>query len=183
VRDRTEAAFTLIELVVAVSLLTVVMGALAGVYIILLRLAPAPGSAYSESHDAQVASTFWPTDVQSAEDVSTTDTSCSDPALGATAPLVRFAWTTPGGLTKLAAYRVRAGVRGAPGEDLIRTFCTQDGGKPVVRTSTVIAHRAEPASVLCDTPSCAPPVRTSKLTVTEADGYTFTVGGTRRVAP
>jgi hypothetical protein len=35
--------------------------------------------------------------------------------------------------------------------------------------------------VACDTQRCAAPVATSRLTVTEATGFSFTVGGTRRV--
>jgi prepilin-type N-terminal cleavage/methylation domain-containing protein len=175
VSSRTEAGFTLIELVVAVSILAVVMGALSGVFITLLRIAPTTASTYSDSHDAQLAGTNWTTDVESAEQV-LADTPCRDPVGGADL-LGAFQWTTPDGTVKVVAYRRRPGP--TVQEDVIRTFCTQaQGSRPVPQVSAIVAHQVDPAgtSVSCADRSCT-------LTVTEASGYRFVLGATRRVAP
>ena len=181
-RTQRDSGFTLIELAVAVSILGVVMGALVGVFVALLRLAPTTGSSFSESHDAQLAASYWVTDVQSADSVSTGSRTCPASPAGTT-PVVSFQWSSAGAV-KLAVYQRRRPISGGPRqEDLVRTFCVmQDGALAATPLSTVIARRVQPVKVLCDTPSCASPVATSKLTVTEASGYTFTVAGTRRVA-
>jgi len=190
-RDRDEGGFSLIELAVAISVLGLVMGGLVGVFVTLLELAPTTGSIFSESHDAQLAASYWVTDVESADNVSTGARACPTSPAGST-PLVSFQWPSAGGAgaEDLAVYQRRPVAVAVPGagaaaqEDLIRTFCViRDGVVVTAPTSTVIAHRVQPVQVSCNTLACTPPVATSKLTVTEASGYTFTVAGTRRSAP
>jgi prepilin-type N-terminal cleavage/methylation domain-containing protein len=179
VKGRSEAGFTLIELAVAVSVLGLVMGAMVGVFVTLLKLSPTTGSTYSESHDAQLAASYWVTDVQGAESVTVGTRSCPTSRIGTT-PLVSFQWATAGGVD-LAVYQCRpVAVAGStPQDDLVRTFFVIPNGAPgLAPTSTVIAHHVQPVRVVYETPTVA----TSRLTVTEASGYTFTVAGTRRVA-
>ena len=95
-RDRDEGGFSLIELAVAISVLGLVMGGLVGVFVTLLELAPTTGSIFSESHDAQLAASYWVTDVESADNVSTGARACPTSPAGST-PLVSFQWPSAGG--------------------------------------------------------------------------------------
>jgi prepilin-type N-terminal cleavage/methylation domain-containing protein len=167
-RATHDDGFTLIELLVAITILGILMAALTAAIITGLKTTDDTSTRLAESHDAQIVQVWWPQDVQSATDVSTTDTTC-----GGVTPFARFRWSDVG-ITKIASYTTATS--GAD-RQLVRTYC-ENGA---IQTTIVVAHHlaATGPSLSCSS-ACSGTPRTAAITVTEASGYSYTVGGTRR---
>lgn len=174
---RRDTGFTLVELLIAISLTGVIMGPLLTALFIGFRGSSEAAQRLSESHDAQLATVFFSGDVQSADLV------LPGNVCVAGAPLVAFRWTEGNGSTvvRQASYEVRT--EPVTGErQLLRHLCTTPG---VVRT-TVVAHELAPTTgpaVTCDNAPCvagSTPARVA-LTVTTESGYAFTLRGSRRL--
>src|SRR4051812_43978905 len=93
---RGESGFTLIELLVSFTILGIIATGVTEGIMVGLRATDAVDERIQESTDAQLISSWFVTDTQSADNsgepsihgVSTTDSTC-----GGVAPLVRFRWT------------------------------------------------------------------------------------------
>lgn len=178
-----EQGFTLLELIVAISLLGIIMIPLAAAFTV-------AGSASQNARDrlegstaSLFASAYWADDVQSADTITIGGSACS----GGSAE-VTFAWaadpTAPTGAQSQASYAVRDAAGG--GKRLVRIAC---GGSSA--TNTLVPRLGTVKGVSCD-PSCTPsasaaaaPIRVKMTlstvgTKTEPDGVEFTVSGTRR---
>jgi prepilin-type N-terminal cleavage/methylation domain-containing protein len=87
--DRRDDGFTLVELLIVVSILGIIMGAIAASFIVSLRVTSETQDRLSESHDADLTSAYFASDFQSAESL---DATCG-PSSGS---IMRFSWTDPG---------------------------------------------------------------------------------------
>jgi type II secretory pathway pseudopilin PulG len=169
---RGESGFTLIELILTMSMLTIIVGAIAATVIVGLRDATGVDTRLSESHDAQRASEYFVNDAQSAAGVTlNTNDSCAD----LTPPLVTFTWADSG-VANVATYEVKAGA-------LHRRFC--QGGALVL--DQIVAHlisSATPPVPTCrPAPSCPGRPDVVQLSVQETSGYSFSLRGVVRSAP
>lgn len=180
---RGDEGFTLVELLVAIVLLGIVAGAITSALIVGLRTTDGTNERLTESHNAQMASTFFAHDVASAGHVSLTDTACS----GGATVVVRFAWseyTTAAGtaVPKVASYVVE---QDAAGKRLVRRLC-EGAGETLVGSVAVVHFPLSVANpvVTCDaaTPgTCPSPTpATVTLSMAEASTYSYAVSGTRR---
>jgi prepilin-type N-terminal cleavage/methylation domain-containing protein len=178
-----DEGFTLVELMVAVAILGIVMGAITAATIVGLRTTDETSTRLSESHNAQMASTFFAHDVASASDVSLTDTACS----GGATVVVRFAWseyTTAAGTSvpKVASYVVE---HDAAEKRLVRRLCA-GAGVTLVGSVAVVHFPLSVANpvIACDlaTPGTCPSATptTVTLSMSEASTYRYAVSGTRR---
>jgi prepilin-type N-terminal cleavage/methylation domain-containing protein len=173
-----EGGFTLTELLVAITILGIISGALAIAFVVTGRSSSDTTQRFKESHDAQIASAYLATDVQSAKQI--TSATCGAP--GGLAPLVNFSYD---GGSSIASYLY--GSDGAE-QQLRRRFCDAGGG---VLNDVVLVHFAGASpTASCDGAACnpgtAPKPNKVKFTVNEhnsvkgSDDYTYSLTGTRR---
>lgn len=141
-----DEGFTLIELLVVVAVLPLVVGAIAVGMISTFQNGDTTKTRLSDSHDAQITSTYFVRDVESAQFVSTSTT----PLCGSDPQLLGLSWsslTSAGAvLTNNASYSI------APTTNtLVRTYC--GNGAP---TTSVLAHDAFPAAPTPTVSPCPP---------------------------
>lgn len=164
-----EDGFTLIELLIVTVIVGIIISAMGTAIVVALRTTTDTSARMAESHDAQMTAAFFVSDVQSADDVSTTDSTCAG-----TTPVVRLRWTD-GSTVKMASYVLET----AAGERrLVRKYC-EDG---VLLGSVAVSHNVNPAvaPALTCTPSCVSKPTTVSIRVTDASGYAYDVSGARR---
>lgn len=182
---RNDDGFTVVELLVAVVILGIVIGAVTAAIIVGLRTTDGTQQRLAESHNAQMASSFFVQDVESADMVSVPGTQCTGTG---TTPVVSFSWSehasaTGAGVPKVASYVVEQDAPGPGAEKrLVRRFCS---GTPLADAGEVtIGHFplsvVAPTVVCAPMPSCSGPVKTVTMTVSEASTYEYSVTGTRR---
>src|SRR5581483_9833467 len=129
-------------------IITVVMTALATTFYASTKAITGSGYRMANTHDGQVAASWFLSDMQSSDtvDTSATDASCN----GATpAALIRFTWigwdqTPP--IKKIAVYRV---VTTGTERQLVRDYCEGPGVVALVNT-IVIAHNLAPSGGASD---------------------------------
>lgn len=158
---RDERGLTLIELLVAVTILGLIIAAVTSSLFVGLRTTDDSAGRYAESHDAQLTQVHLPPDIQSATTVVVpppSNTSCSG-----VSNVLALQWTE-GGTTYTAAYA-------QVGSELRRYFCA--GGAP---GELVVAHNVQSVSASAAGSSVS-------VTVTESlSGYQYTVSAARRAA-
>jgi prepilin-type N-terminal cleavage/methylation domain-containing protein len=171
--QRGEAGFTLAELIVCIAILGIIGGALGAAFVVTAHDSIGISKRYKESHDAQIASAYLATDVQSS--AALTSSTCG--SLGGTS-LVNFQHADG----SIVTYGYRTGAKGIDGleSQLVRSSC----GSPA--TDAILAHYAGNAAPVatCDGAACnpggAPRPNVVKITVTAPDGYTYALSGSRR---
>jgi prepilin-type N-terminal cleavage/methylation domain-containing protein len=148
-----EAGFTLIEVLMGIVLTGIMLGALTGGVLTYMRGAQATTDLLNITPELQIASTYFGSDVQSSEDVTTS------PATSACAPagtLVKFGWEDF--TTRTASTQVDVSYSYDPDtHELLRTACKDD---VVDDQTTLITHvkPGPPPLVLCDLDaSCVAP--------------------------
>lgn len=192
-RDR-ESGTTLVELLVAISILAIISFALTEAVMQALRTLDGTARRYGESIDAQsLAASFGP-DIQSADRVEAPFAADpSDPCAPASgAPLLLLRWTD-GSVAKQASYTLEA----ATGSErhLVRRYCEADSrasDPPVFRlvrqhavASLVPPEAPEPAVTCSPGPACSAQPDAVTMTITyprppRPDPETFVATGSRR---
>lgn len=179
---RDESGFTLVELLVASTAVAILMAALGAALVIGLRTTDDTNQRLRESHDAQMAASWFVPDVHSAGAVTV-----SQPTCAASSPVATFEWTDQG-----AASRATYVLETAGGERRLRRSYTGAGETYDV----VVAHNLAPACADATAqdpavvvgagcpplPACAAgavPTRVS-LSLSGASGYRYSVTGERR---
>lgn len=124
-RNRTiseDDGFTLVELLLASVIGSIIIGVIAAALIVSLKNIDGTSGRLSDSHDAQIAQDYFTTDAQSSDLV---DTSATDTTCGGASPLLRFRWTSrstnPPSDYEVVSYRL-ASVSGE--SQLIRQTCS-----------------------------------------------------------
>lgn len=170
-----DEGFTLIEVLVVIVILPLVVGAIAAGMMSLFTNSGTTQTRLNDSHDAQITSTYFVRDVQSAQYVSTSTT----PLCGTAAQLLGVSWSslTSGGtvITNAATYSVDPSA-----DTLVRTFCANGSTSTVVLAHNAFAASPAPTIGACpgvgiigvDATSCAltGPVAHAAVTITCTDG-------------
>lgn len=178
-----EGGFTLIELIITIIITGIITVSLASATISIIHNSSITTQTLSQSHDAQIAAAYFANDVQSADNIDTTDTGCDQ---GGTS-IVRLAWTEFDAGGNPTTYKVADYV--TQGGALHRHFCQGSTSNPTTLSDALIAYNA--ISAVTSTATCTDAsgnvvTKTIALTVTEqappAAPYTFQVSGVRREA-
>ncbi|HVA09597.1 MAG TPA: prepilin-type N-terminal cleavage/methylation domain-containing protein [Acidimicrobiales bacterium] len=193
---RDESGFTLIELLISAGILALVIGPLTAAITVGLRNTDQITSRLALSHDSQTASAYFYTDVQSADSVSTTDTTdCPVTtqtlilALGSSPRSSNPASETEA--TVYVCYEVNPAA--SAGDETQLTRQVWQSGSLI--SSAVVAHnldasQPQPASVTCSLSACDGQPETVTLAVQEVQithgtpqVYSFTLQASRRTTP
>lgn len=200
-RWRTHAAdedgFTLPELIMAITLLSIVMAPLALALMTSLKVIGRTTERFGDSRSALISAAYFANDVESAQAIQVNDPSPCGGAAGIT-PVVSFVWADAAAgkgvaPTKEASYVIDAS--DATNKKLLRRSCTI-GGPAATSTAAVLLGATAPA-VTCFKAgnvvdaACGSSTRRVQMVVTAAPNtptpddpnpvpYSFTLEGTRR---
>lgn len=192
-RRRGDAGFTLVEMLVAVSLLSILMASVAGVSLVAMRTAGSAGTRLDDSNDLLRAATYFGDDVQGAQTVSVGTT----PRCGTdSSAVVEFlgqdftddsTFTT---VTTVVSYvRRTVALPGGVRRELHRLTCSTSVGSPaypLAATSDVpVVEQMSVAVpvVSCGTAGCAAAFTEVNLTVQQSSGLRYVLSGRRRTTP
>jgi len=158
---RGEAGFTLAEVLISITILGVVAAAIAFAFVATAKDTVGIADRFRESHDAQIASAYLATDVQSSGSIA--GASC---AAGQSA-VIGFQYSDG----SLASYCYASGI-------LSRSFT----GTPSGTTILVRKGNGSPTTTCFNPGGCAPTSTPTKVTISvpENDSYTYALAGARR---
>jgi len=164
-RRGDDAGFTLIELLSAVGILGVISLPLTGALIVGLRTVQTSADRLGTSVAVQTLASFYTADVQSADEVTTSDADCApDDATR----IVRLGWEDAG--SNVASYVLEPPVDG--GQELVRWFC-REGQVAQRRVLGRLATEAVDAvAVTCSPGGRSCPLRPVTVTLTYAETVT-----------
>jgi prepilin-type N-terminal cleavage/methylation domain-containing protein len=176
-----ERGFTLVELLVSVTILGIIIGSITATFTVLSRTADSTQSRFTQSRGLKFANGYWVPDVASSESVNPT-ARCGN----AGTVLVTFKWTD---IIDPSVVRVATWSKVTSGSDtsLVRSLCTLDALSSPLTTTIAPQINASATQVACVTAgvsgSCATDSAPSQvnLTLATADGRTFQLLGTRKV--
>ncbi len=166
-RARSMHGFTLIELVIAVTLLGLILVPLAAASTFYITNGQAATGSFADDTSIRSVISLFTTDAQSEETVTAPDPA---PCGSSASALVTFTWTDDGTIFRASWSTQTFGTT----MTLVRQRCT---GTSLVST-LLVADVQSPPKVGC-TPTCANPSMVT-ITGTAANGAGFTVSGTRR---
>jgi prepilin-type N-terminal cleavage/methylation domain-containing protein len=197
-RTQGEQGFTLVELLVAITIMSMIMGGISESIIVGLRTTAAISTSVAESHDTQMMTAWFPRDVNGATSIwggaplAGTKPVCTPP-VGTTRTVLTMLSGDPT-LPLLTSYVV---VKTGTLFQLVRTVCQ---GANVPQGPVIVVHNlaaelplavpAVPSATATCPPTACPPAAkpapasqpdTVTLTVTELSGFTFQVTGQSRV--
>jgi prepilin-type N-terminal cleavage/methylation domain-containing protein len=167
-RTRGDAGFTLVEIVVAVTVMGMIVGPLTAAAAFFMSHGQAATGQFADDTSVRSVVSLFDTDAQSAETVTAPDPA---PCGSGSSALVTMTWTDDGGTVFRASWSTQtSGTTIA----LVRQRCT---GTTLVSTILVADVIAAP-TVTCS-PNCAN-ASTITMTGTAANGGGFTVSSKRR---
>ena len=182
---RREGGFTLVEMLVAVVIEAMIVGALAAAFIGIVRGTSQVNQSLSQSGDARIAAAYIISDAanSSGPEISLTDTtSCADatpPVPGTETPVVRFDWSSPSSSGTTTPIIV---IYYLVSNDLIRRECSN---------GTLVSDRIVASQVAAATAACAPTanctgtptsitVTITETTASNGSQYQYSLTGTFR---
>lgn len=186
-----ESGFTLVEVLISIAMLGIVAAVIAQAIVVSAENSRQTPQRLNESHDAQLASAYLATDVQSAQKITDSSQTCSPSSpLTGQQDLVNFSYDgVDGGLSMASYYYGTTGGQSV----VVRTFCGSDGS---LQNQATIVHFAGPVpTVTCPTsgnpaaacdPVIVPKPNRVKISFTDhnnvlgTNDYTFDVSGARR---
>ena len=182
-KRRREQGFTLVELVIGVSILGIMMVVLTATFTVMARTTNQTQERFVQSRGAKFAGIYWNPDVASSELVNPAGVRCGTSG----SPLVTFRWVDD----RVAQPQVStwATVSSGRSTSLVRFLCAADALAAPTRTTTIAPNiDGTGTTVTCDAgaglTTCGNDATPSRvqLTIQTADGRTLAVDGAREVA-
>jgi prepilin-type N-terminal cleavage/methylation domain-containing protein len=168
-----ERGFTLVELLVAVSVLGIIMVPLCGSLIVGLRTTNDSQQRLTEARGAQLTSNYFTFDVASATNIIPLDPT---PCGGAgSAAVASFDWADDHSLTNEVTYVVPTGAT-----DMVRMVC--QGGSLVSKNLLASGLNGTPTIACTPTAVCDASFQSATITVKGTSGWQYSVTGSRRAA-
>src|SRR4051812_43428989 len=121
---RDDAGLTLVEVLICLVIMSTIMVALTTSFFAANKAIAKANYRMADTHDGQMAASYFTSDMQSADSMSTTDTSC-----GGSTPLISFTWfgwsmaNPPVQTKKVATYVVVEPVKVGDERQLLRMYC------------------------------------------------------------
>jgi prepilin-type N-terminal cleavage/methylation domain-containing protein len=180
---RSEQGFSLVELVISMTILGIMSAVLATTFTVMARTTNETQARFTQSRGAKFAGVYWNPDVASSDIVNPAGTRCGT----AGTPLVTFRWVDD----RVAQPWVVTWATTANGNSasVVRFLCAANALASPSRTTTIAPGiDALATTVTCDTGTglapCGTDSRPSRvlLTIETGDGRTLRVDGTRRVS-
>jgi prepilin-type N-terminal cleavage/methylation domain-containing protein len=189
-RPAADAGLTLVELLVAVTLMGIVLSSVVGVSFVAAHTATASKTRLDESGDLVRASAYFVDDVQGAQAVAVD----SDPLCGPDDDAVvefqgqDFADDTSLAITTTVVTYVLRGDADEDTLELHRLACRADSTAPAypltaVTDVTVVSDLTAEPQVTCGGSACGPGFAQVELAATQSGGLGFTLTGRRRTTP
>lgn len=191
-----QSGLTLIELVIAIAATTVIVGGIVAAIITVFYNQRTVYSRLSDSHDAQITSTYFVRDVQSSAWISGPSAlplcpTPSPPSGSADSQQLGIQWTGVGTARASVSFDSLSytASNGNTVYELVRNFCSGSGAT----TSGVMAHGVSgsvpPAvSISCSSPSCpiatlipSSSVSSVTLSITEQTGFSYSLAASPRL--
>lgn len=145
-RLRDERGMTLVEMMIALSVLGIIVGPIMTSFLLGLLETTSTRERLADSSGAQVVSAYLLADVQSSKSVTLTSTGC--PTSGGGTPLLRFDWEDPKTpSTDVAVVYVERSIAGEPA--LFRVTCTTTATGTTAE-ETELARNVQEFDVTCD---------------------------------
>jgi prepilin-type N-terminal cleavage/methylation domain-containing protein len=175
--------FTLVELLVAVTILGIISVAIAASATVLFRSEDLAQTRLDNSRGPKLVGVYWTPDVNTSESVNPSGLACTT----AGTALVTFEWNVPSDGSDESNVSTWATVPTSGGKtQLVRTECTSAAlGTPVQTTVVAPNITASGTAVNCGSPPAAcgsdatPP--SVQLTLVTGDGRSFDIMATRKV--
>jgi prepilin-type N-terminal cleavage/methylation domain-containing protein len=162
-KESPEGGFTLVELLIVITIVPVIIGSLAAGLMAVFSLQSGVSNRISNSGEAQAMLSVYTNDVQSAQFITTQ--SSSSPQCGTGNQLLGLEWdpASSGGFLTMVSYDLVPPSGGATASSLIRQYCT--GGSSTPTSTTTISYNFSNSQV--------PPTLTPALSNTAAQaGWT-----------
>ena len=200
-KQRRDAGFTLIEMTIGITILALIMGAIAATMMVAMVTAPEAEGRLPDNHDIQFTSAFFGSDVQGAQTIAVTGApKCTDGTPGDVLAIefagVDFAASADDQIT-LVSYVVRS-VSNPQGDskELVRLVCVSDDASPtyplpapgpivlarqlsLTVAPAIVCENAAEATVDCADPSA---IWVSATFVNESGENIYSVRGVRRIS-
>lgn len=186
------SGFTLVELLVSVTVLGIVLTAVAGVSLVSVHTAATSRTRLDESNDLVRAATYFADDVQGAQSVAVDSEPLCGPDDNAVVEFEGQDFTDDSALTittTVVTYVVRGDDSGDQAPELHRLSCRADSVSPAYpltpATDVTVASElsADEPQVSCGGTTCGTGFTQVDLTVAESGGLSFTLTGRRRTTP
>lgn len=179
--SRREHGFTLVELLVSVTILGLIIGSITATFTVLSRTAGSTQARFTQSRGLKFADGYWVPDVASSESVNPT-VRCGSVGTA----LVTFKWTD---IVDPSIVRVATWSNATSGSDtnLVRSVCTLAALNSPSTTTIAPQIDASATQVSCVTAGVGGACATDSapgqvnLTLATSDGRTFQLLGTRKV--
>ncbi|MGO9872199.1 MAG: putative Ig domain-containing protein [Acidimicrobiia bacterium] len=183
---RREGGFTLVEMLVAVVIEAMIVGALGAAFIGIVRGTSQVNTSLSQSGDARIAAAYIISDAanSSGPEISLTDTTtCADatpPVAGTETPVVRFDWSCPSSSGTTTPIIV---IYYLVSNDLVRRECSNS---TVSSSDRIVASQVATATAACSpTANCSGTPTSITVTITETTAsngsqYQYSLTGTFR---
>jgi hypothetical protein len=181
-----DGGFTLVETLVALVLLVMIMGSLAGAIIVGMGLTTSAGTKLYESNDARVAATWFGIDVRNGWKVAVpaaTPLCPAYPAMSGANDLIDLEMNSAG-TSDATWYYGKVG----SSHWLERTGCGAGGANPVyvpiakaLSTTQPVVTCGQPNPTTCPNGSAFGYETSVSMTVDEGDGYSYTLTGVSRM--
>jgi prepilin-type N-terminal cleavage/methylation domain-containing protein len=150
-----DSGVTLVELLVCIGIMGIIFAALTTGFIAASKSISQSSARMANTHDSQIAQSFFASDMQNANIVSTNDLGCP----GSGTLLISFTWfgfddtqSPPIAVRKAASYRVIEPGPSGTERQLVRQYCQTIAGFPLAPSTLVVAHNLADApnpTVVC----------------------------------
>ncbi|HWC33724.1 MAG TPA: prepilin-type N-terminal cleavage/methylation domain-containing protein [Mycobacteriales bacterium] len=147
--QRPEAGFTLVELLIVVTILPLIVGAITAGFITTLNNRDTTTARLMDSHDAQITSTYFVRDVKSAQYVATSGTT----VCGTASYLVGLSWSAANSSGTVITYYVAYTLDAA--HSTVNRISCQSGGNKVLPVSHDAGTATATVTCTDGTTSCA----------------------------
>lgn len=171
--QKQDSGFTLVELLIVVTILPMVVGAISVGLLSVFSLHTNVSNRISDSANSQILSAYFVKDVQSADQITTQQS--SSPQCGIGTQLMGLSWNSS---QTVISYIMSSGTNGTTTTySLVRQKCTAGNSTPISSITLIsdIASSQSPPSIACSSTAQSCAASTSWISTAGVSGVTFKI--------